>query len=107
MPGGNYNMEDPAVQEKIRRGPHEYIATAGKHGMYVAKPFRQQEYPKMMGKAPHPKRQDFERVNGVIVPADLAQANYQHAVVEWDRYMTSTLVNSKAEEQAWLKENGR
>ena len=35
MDSANFNMEDPAKQEQIRRGTHEYIPTAGKHGAYV------------------------------------------------------------------------
>jgi hypothetical protein len=95
---GNFNMEDPAKQESIRRGPHEYIPTAGKHGTYVAKPYKHQEYPKMMGKWPRPQFASFKG------KAD-AQQLFEEAVKEWDRAMTASTVNSKAEEQQWLKEN--
>lgn len=107
MSSGNFNLEDPAKQEAIRRQPHAYIPTAGKHGAYVPQPYKHQEYPKMMGTAPHPQRKDFEKgKNGVVIPGDMALANYQAAVAEWDRYMQTTVVNSAAEEAAWLKENG-
>jgi hypothetical protein len=102
---GNFNMDDPAKQEAIRRGPHEYIATAGKHGTYVPRPFKQQEYPKMMGKQPAPQLKDFLSQNGVDIPRDVALANYQAAVRAWDDYMTSTVVHNKAEEANWLKQN--
>jgi len=99
-------MEDPAVQEKIRRGSHKYIPTAGKHGTYVSEPYKHQEYPKMMCKDPKPEYKNFLKVNGVAIPADVALANFQTAVTEWDRAMTASIVNSKAEEAQWLKENG-
>lgn len=113
---GNFNMEDPSAQEKIRRGPHKYIPTAGKHGTYVPEPYKHQEYPKMAAslakdekgnpKFPKPELKNFQKVNGVSIPGDLALANYQAAVAEWDRFMISSIVNSKAEETQWLKENG-
>lgn len=106
MATGNFNMEDPGKQEAIRRGPHEYIPTAGKHGTYVPKQYRHQEYPKMMGKWPKPELKDFLKVNGVSMPQDVAAANYQAAMTEWDQLMSASIVNSKAEESAWLKENG-
>ena len=114
MATSNFNMEDPAVQEKIRRGPHEYIPTAGKHGMYKAigerpgmpgvSPYK--AYPKMMGRFPKPEQKDFLKVNGVAIPGDIALQNFQAAMVEWDRAMLATVVNSQAEEQDWLKKNG-
>jgi hypothetical protein len=104
--GGNFNMDDPAKQEAIRRGSHEYIPTAGKHGSYVPKPYRHQEYPKMLGKWPKPQQKDFLKVNGVAIPGDVALANFQAAMQEWDHAMTTSVVNSKQEEVAWLKENG-
>lgn len=99
-------MDDPAKQEQIRRGSHEYIATAGKHGTYVPKPYRHQEFPKMMLKDPAPQMKDFLKQNGVEIPRDLATAQYQTAMQEWDRAMSASVVNSKAEEQQWLKANG-
>lgn len=103
----NMNMEDPAVQEKIRRGHHEYIPTAGKHGAYVSRQYHREknEYPKMMGTTPVPQLKDYQKVNGVSIPGDIALANWQTAMGEWDRYMNSTIVNSAAEEKQWLKEN--
>lgn len=107
MPTPNFNMEDPAEQEKIRRGPHEYIPTAGKHGAYVSKPYQRQEYPKMMGTLPQPKLRDFQRsAAGVLLPPDVANANFQAAMADWDAYMTRSIVKNAAEEKQWLRENG-
>lgn len=106
MASGNFNMEDPAKQEAIRRGPHEYVSGEGKHGTYKPKAYRHQEYPKMLGKYPRPLLADFKQVNGVAIPGDLALQNFQRALLEWDQAMTASIVNSKAEEVAWLKENG-
>ena len=107
MPGGNFNMDDPSKQEAIRRGHHEYIATDGKHGTYVPRAYNREknEYPKMMLKAPRPQLADFQKVNGVSIPGDVALANWQNAVVDWDRAMTASVVHSKAEETQWLREN--
>lgn len=104
---GNFNMEDPTKLEAIRRGTHEYIPTAGKHGSYVPRQYdrSKNEYPKMMGKQPKPEQKDFLKVNGVSIPGDIALQNYQTAMAEWDRYMTSTIVNGPAEEKQWLREN--
>jgi hypothetical protein len=99
------NMDDPAKQEQIRRGHHEYIPTAGKHGTYVPKQYKHQEYPKMLGKWPRPELKQFQMVNGVAIPSDLAASNYQAAMMDWDRAMTASTVNNAAEERAWLKEN--
>jgi hypothetical protein len=116
MASSNFNMEDPAKQEAIRRGSHEYIPTAGKHGIYVVKPYQHQEYPKMVAsslkdakgnpKHPKPEFKSFLTSKGVAIPQDLAVQNYQTALTEWDLFMQSSIVNSKAEESAWLKANG-
>lgn len=106
MAASNFNMEDPSKQEQIRRGHHEYIPTAGKHGAYAPRIYKHQEYPKMMGKAPKPQEKDFLTANGVSIPRDLALANYQVAMQDWDRYMESTTVQNAAEEKQWLRENG-
>lgn len=106
MAASNFNMEDPAKQEAIRRSSHEYVPTAGKHGTYVPKPYKHQEYPKMMGKWPKPEFKAFQMVNGVQIPGDLALANFQNAMTEWDRAMTASTVNNRAEEAQWLKDNG-
>ena len=105
MSSGNFNMEDPAKQEQIRRGNHEYIPSAGKHGVYVSRPFKQQEYPKMMGKYPRPELKDFLSSAGVDIPRDAALAQFNAAFAEWDRNMTASIVRNKAEEVQWLKEN--
>jgi hypothetical protein len=107
MPGGgSFNMDDPAKQEQIRRGPHEYVASEGKHGLYkpVAAVFR--EFPKMMGKWPKPEYKNFAVQNGVTIPGDIALQNFQAAMIEWDRAMTTSIVNNKAEERQWLQEHG-
>jgi hypothetical protein len=104
----NMNMDDPSRQEQVRRGHHEYIATAGKHGSYVPRQYdrSKNEYPKMMGTWPKPEYKDFRKQNGVEIPGDLALQQYQLAMQEWDRLMTNSIVNSKSEETQWLKENG-
>jgi hypothetical protein len=101
-------MDDPSRQEQVRRGHHEYIATAGKHGSYVPRQYdrSKNEYPKMMGTWPKPEYKDFRKQNGVEIPGDLALQQYQLAMQEWDRLMTNSIVNSKSEETQWLKENG-
>jgi len=111
----NFNMEDPTEQEKVRRGPHTYLPTAGKHGAYVPNdglnghpaPYDREknEYPKMMAKLPQPQFKDFRERNGVAIPGDIALANFQIAMQEWDRTMTASIVHSKAEEARWLREN--
>jgi hypothetical protein len=104
----NMNMDDPSRQEQVRRGHHEYIPTAGKHGSYVPRQYdrSKNEYPKMMGTWPKPEYKDFRKQNGVEIPGDLALQQYQLAMQEWDRLMTNSIVNSKSEETQWLKENG-
>lgn len=104
--GGNFNMEDPSKQEQIRRGHHRYDPVAGKHGTYVPVVYKHQDYPKMMGKWPQPKYLDFKKQNGVDIPSDLALSQFQIAMQDWDRQMSASVVNSKAEEAQWLKENG-
>lgn len=99
------NMDDPAKQETIRRGHHRYEPGAGKHGSYVPAQYKHQEYPKMMGKWPRPELKNFLMVNGVSIPQDLAASQFQAAMIDWDRAMTASTVNSRAEETAWLKEN--
>jgi hypothetical protein len=106
--GGNFNMEDPSKQETVRRGTHEYVATAGKHGAYVPRQYdrSKNEYPKMMGKISKPQEKDFYKNGDVLIPREIALQNYQAAMVDWDRAMTASVVNNRAEEQQWLKENG-
>lgn len=106
MATANFNMEDPTKQEAVRRGHHEYVPTAGKHGSYVPKQYKHQEYPKMMGKWPKPVYKDFATQNGVAIPQDLALQQFQAATTEWDAAMSASVVNNKTEEAQWLKENG-
>lgn len=105
MGASNFNMDDPAKQEAIRRGPHEYIAGVGKHGVYVKKEYKHQEYPKMMGKWPRPELKSFLTQNGVAIPVGQAEQNLAVALREWDECMTRSIVNNAAEERQWLKEN--
>lgn len=107
MASANFNMEDPAKQEKIRRGTHRYEPSAGKHGTYVPATYKHQEYPKMMLKAPAPQRKQFNKTEaGVVLLPDVAEANFQQAMKDWNEAMTASIVHSKAEEQQWLKANG-
>jgi hypothetical protein len=100
-------MEDPAKQEQIRRGPHRYEPSAGRHGSYVPTTYKHQEYPKMLGKWPKPELKQFTKTEaGVIVSAQIADANYQAALKTWNDAMEASVVNSKAEEVQWLKANG-
>lgn len=98
MPGTNMNMEDPKVQEDIRRKSHEYVPTAGKHGMYVERPYKHQEYPKMMGNYPRPQMAAFKGKPD-------AQQQYEAAMREWDAAMSASIVHSAADEKSWLKAN--
>lgn len=99
-------MEDPAKQESIRRGHHEYIPTAGKHGAYAPKVYKHQEYPKMLGKFAKPEQKDFlVSAGGVSIPQDLALQNYNVALSDWDRAMSNSVVNNATEERDWLKKN--
>ena len=104
----NYNMLNAEEQERIRRGPHEYVPGEGKHGFYRPLPYdrSKNEYPKMMGKWPKPEHKDFLKQNGVDVPSDFALQRLQAAMIEWDSAMSRSVVYSKAEEVVWLKENG-
>jgi len=92
---GSMNMEDPAVQEKIRRDTHEYIPIAGKHGSYlpVAGGYRHAEYPKMMLQTPKPDPKNFKG----------RQEELEAAVKEWDDEMQASVVNSRTEEMAWIE----
>lgn len=102
MSSGNYNMDDPSKQEQIRRGPHEYIPTAGKHGSYASKPYVHQEFPKMMGKWPRPQQKDFVAAGKA---GDVVLQEYEAAVRAWDQAMSGSVVNNKTEERAWLAEH--
>jgi hypothetical protein len=96
----NYNLEDPAKQEQIRRGHHEYIPSAGRHGRYQPAAWvrgQHNDYPKMMGKWPKPMLKDFSGPD--------AQVLYDQALKEWDSAMTASIVRSKSEEATWLKQN--
>jgi hypothetical protein len=100
-------LQQASEQQRIRRGQHEWKSTGpdDQHGIYVEKPYVYQEYPKMMGKWPRPEYKQFLRSNGVEVPADKAHERYEAAVREWSEAMSGSVVNSAAEEQAWLRKN--
>jgi hypothetical protein len=97
----NYNLEDPGKQEAIRRGHHEYLPTAGRHGRYQPAPWvrgTHNDYPKMMGKWPRPVFADFKGQPD-------AQQSFEAALRDWDQAMTASIVRNKAEEVQWLKQN--
>lgn len=92
MQNGNFNMQDPAVQEKIRRGPHEYVEGGGRHGTYVALKPTHQEYPKVMDRTPPPVRKDFKD-----------EALFDAARKDWDATQQASIVKNKNEEERWLR----
>jgi len=95
----NRNMDDPAVQEKIRRGHHEYVPGDGKHGTYVERQYLSpQEYPKVMDRTPPPVRDD---------PRFTSDEEFQNAVKAWDNKIAKSIVNNKDEEDAWTAARGR
>lgn len=91
---GVNNMEDPAAQERIRRGSHSYDPAEGKHGAYVTKPYRFQAYPKMMARIERPDRKAFK-----------TELDHEAAVREWQTEMDKSIVQNVAEEKAWLATN--
>ena len=92
MQGPNFNMEDPAKQEAIRRKSHAYVPTEGVHGRYVEKPYLHQEYPKVMDSSPAPQRKQFA-----------SEAEFETAFREWDNRVAASTVHSKSEEAAFRK----
>jgi len=81
---------DPAVQEKIRRGPHEYVRGDGVHGIYVTRPAKELEYPKMLDNTTCPTRRQFK-----------TEPEFNEAVEDWKRQTDSSIVHNKEEERAW------
>lgn len=98
MRTANMNVEDPAAQEKVRREPHEFRATEGKHGAYFPRPYVHQEYPKMMLNTPKPELKQFRLLPNPHEAFDLA-------VKEWDAAMSASVVRNLAEEKRWLRAN--
>jgi|SRR5712664_1561010 len=94
------NIEDPAKQEKIRRGPHQFVhdPSKGQFGIYVEKPYHHQEYPKVMDKTPCPQLKDFKGKPDADILLDNARK-------EWDTLQTQSIVHNKAEEEKWLDEH--
>lgn len=92
-------MEDGKEQEKIRRGPHEYLPIDGnRRGVYKEKPYTYQEYPKVMSTIPAPKLADFKgKANAEIL--------YDNALHEWDAEVVKNTVHNKTQEDAWLAEH--
>jgi hypothetical protein len=106
------DLSNPAIQEKIRRGTHEYVPTAGKHGEYrpvgwtvseaappvcvtANDPSRAEQYPKMMLKTPKPEWKQFKG------RAD-AERLFDEEIHEWDNALAASVVNNPEEEKAWL-----
>lgn len=96
---GNMNIDDPAKQEQIRRGPHRYEPTEGKHGAYVPMPYVHSDYPKQMATIPAPQFAQFKGQPN-------AQERFDLALREWDTACSASIVKNRAEEQAWLKAKG-
>lgn len=94
----NFNQEDPAKQETVRRGSHEYKEGEGRHGRYVPKIYHHQEYPKVMDKTPAPQPKDFKGKSD----ADLLLENARRG---WDELQKASTVNNRKEEEAWLEEH--
>ena|ERR1700736_3272843 len=95
----NMNMLDPVVQERIRRGSHEYVPGVGNHGSYQPKEYHRQEYPKVMDKTPAPMFAEFKGKQD-------AEAMFQQARREWDELTQASIVHNRAEEEAWLAAHG-
>jgi len=94
----DYNLQDPAKIEAIRRKPHEYVVGEGRHGQYVEKPYIHQEYPKIMDKTPVPTMKDFKGKPD-------AQILFDSAMKEWDRVQRESTVHNKSQEAAWIEEH--
>ena len=94
----NFNIEDPRVQETIRRKNHEYVEGGGSHGRYVERPYLHQEYPKVMDRTPFPQLADFKGKPD-------AEILLENARREWDTLQTASTVKSKAGEEKWLAEH--
>lgn len=93
---GSMNIQDPAEQEKVRRRTHDYVEGGGRHGSYVAADYHHKEYPKFMDRTPAPKRAKKQ-----------TDEQFQSAFQDWEDAVNASVVNSKAEEIAWLAENGQ
>lgn len=91
----SFNLPDPTEQERIRRGPHKYMAEAGVHGRYVKDIYTHQEFPKSMDRTPYPQLKDFAgKIDAEIL--------LEHARKAWDQRQMGSTVKSKAEEENWL-----
>jgi hypothetical protein len=93
----NFNQEDPAKQEAIRRKPHRYVEGDGRHGRYVEETFQStDEYPKIMDRTPPPQPAEFKGKPNWEVLLETARR-------EFDERQTQSIVHNKAQEQAWLE----
>jgi hypothetical protein len=92
----DFNVKDPAVQEKIRRGSHEYVPGAGRHGEYVPSTYLHQEYPKVMDRTPAPIRKAFK-----------TDDEFKAAVADWEEDQKNSTVKNKSEEDRWLAAHGK
>jgi hypothetical protein len=96
----NFNMQDPAQQDKIRRGTHYYdevnhryipIGPPGTNQGYL-----HQEYPKVMDKTPCPQLADFKgQPNAEILLEQMRR--------EWDERQMHSVVKNKDEEEKWIE----
>jgi hypothetical protein len=91
----SYNT-DALQQERIRKGPHEYVQGGDGKMIYRAKPALHQEYPKIMDRAPAPRFSDFKGKPDATVLLE-------QAMKDWDAQKMQSIVHSRAEEDRWLK----
>lgn len=94
----DFNIQDPAKVEAIRRKPHKYVVGEGRHGVYVEAPYTHQEYPKIMDKTPVPTMKDFKGKPD-------AQLLFDNAMREWDALKRESTVYNKSQEAAWIEEH--
>ena len=95
----SFNLPDPTEQERIRRGPHKYVAEQGVHGRYVKDTYIRQEYPKIMDKTPFPQLKDYKDKQD-------AEILLEHSRKRWDERQMQSIVKNKDEEDAWIAEHG-
>lgn len=92
----NMNIVDGAEQEKVRRGPHIYVAGDGRHGIYKPKPggYLHEEYPKVMDKNPAPQAKQFKGQPN-------AEVLLENARREWSERQQASIVHNRTEEEKW------
>ncbi len=94
----DFNVQDPAKLDAIRKKPHAYVQGEGRHGTYVDRPYIHQEYPKIMDKMPPPTMKDFKG------KAD-APLLFENAMKEWEEVQRESTVHNKAQEADWLEQH--